>query len=166
MPICWILTLSKTFIFFLWKSLPYHPNAVTFLAAFRDGEKIAETFYSIGGGFVIKEGEEELSSQAVQLPFPIDNANGLLHWCMMTGMSISEVVMENEGVWNEEATIQSKLMHIWEVMRDCMYRGCHCSGTLPGGLNVKRRAGSIKNCWGRKPIPIMRAGPAHSGGWD
>jgi L-serine dehydratase len=129
--------------FLFTETLAYHPNAVTFLAEFIDGDKIAETYYSVGGGFVKKEGEEESGNASIQLPFPIDNANGLLHWCMMTGMSISEVVMENEMAWNKESDIRKGVMNIWQVMKDCMYRGCHAPGILPGGLNVKRRAASL-----------------------
>src|SRR5450432_4227631 len=54
------------------ETLPYHPNAVTFLASFKNGEQIAETYYSVGGGFVKKEGEDASGSSTVQLPFPID----------------------------------------------------------------------------------------------
>ncbi len=129
--------------FLFTETLPYHPNAVTFLAEYKDGEKIAETYYSIGGGFVKKEGEEEAVNSAVQLPFPIDDANGLLHWCMMTGMSIHEVVMENESAWRKESDIKAGLLNIWQVMKDCIYRGCHSKGILPGGLNVKRRAADL-----------------------
>ncbi|MBS1665895.1 MAG: L-serine ammonia-lyase [Bacteroidetes bacterium] len=125
------------------ESLPYHPNAVSFLADFSDGEKLAETYYSIGGGFVKKEGEEETGNMNIQLPFPIDNANELLHWCMKTGMGISEVVMENEMAWRSEADIKKGLLDIWRVMKDCMYKGSHTLGQLPGGLNVKRRAAHL-----------------------
>jgi len=125
------------------ETLPYHPNAVTFLADYHNDDKIAETYYSIGGGFVKKEGEEENSGSQVQLPFPIDDANGLLHWCMMTGMGISEVVMENEAAWRTEAEIKKGVLNIWHVMKDCIYRGCHVEGMLPGGLNVKRRAAAL-----------------------
>src|ERR1700744_1150315 len=85
--------------FLFTENLPYHPNAVTFLASLNNGENIAETYYSIGGGFVKKEGEELSGNSVVQLPFPINTANDLLHWCMMTGMNIYEVVMENENMW-------------------------------------------------------------------
>jgi L-serine dehydratase len=64
----------------------------------------------------------------------------LLHWCMKTGYSISEVVMENEDAWRPEAETRAGVIQIWKTMRDCMYRGCHTQGTLPGGLFVKRRA--------------------------
>jgi len=125
------------------ETLPYHPNALSFLATLRNGEQLAETYYSIGGGFVKKEGEEAGGSSAVQLPFPIDTADDLLHWCRKTGMSISEVVMENETAWRQEKEVRSGVLNIWRVMKECIYRGCHASGTLPGGLNVKRRAAEL-----------------------
>lgn len=124
------------------ESLPYHPNAITFLAKGHDGNNIAETYYSVGGGFVIKEGEEKNASNDIQLPFLIDTADDLLHWCMK-GLSISEVVMENESAWRAEATTASGLLNIWRVMHECIFRGCHTQGMLPGGLNVKRRAADL-----------------------
>jgi len=134
---------EKNIHFLFTETLPYHPNAVTFLAEYEDDKKIAETYYSIGGGFVKKEGEEESGNSTVQLPFPIDDANGLLHWCMMTGMSINEVVMENETAWRSDADIKKGILEIWHVMQECIYRGCHTQGILPGGLNVKRRAADL-----------------------
>ncbi len=125
------------------ESLPYHPNAVTFLADCRNGEAVSETYYSVGGGFVVKEGEEKSSGSTVQLPFPINNSNDLLHWCMKTGMSINEVVMENENVWRPERQTREGVLNIWKVMSECIYRGCHTEGMLPGGLNVKRRAAEL-----------------------
>lgn len=129
--------------FLMNESLPYHPNAVTFLATFNNSDKIAETYYSIGGGFVKKEGEENGAKDVVQLPFPIDTANDLLHWCMKTGMSINEVVMENENAWRTDADTKAGVLNIWKVMKECIYRGCHANGELPGGLHVKRRAAEL-----------------------
>jgi len=94
---------------------------------------------------VKKEGEEESWNSSVQLPFPIDDANGLLHWCMMTGMNISEVVIENEMAWRNSTEIKSGILNIWQVMKECTYRGCHTQGMLPGGLNVTRRAAALNN---------------------
>ena len=125
------------------ESLPYHPNAVSFLADCKNGEAVAETYYSVGGGFVVKEGEERNSSADVQLPFPINNANDLLHWCMKTGMAINEVVMENEHAWRTEKETKEGVLKIWKVMSECIYRGCHTEGMLPGGLNVRRRAAEL-----------------------
>ena len=122
------------------ESLPYHSNALTFLAKLNNGENIAATYYSIGGGFVIKEGEINRGDSDVVLPFPINTAEDLLHWCMKTGMNISEVVLENETSWRGEADTKNKIIRIWQVMKDCMYKGCHTQGILPGGLQVKRRS--------------------------
>lgn len=125
------------------ESLPYHPNALSFLAVLKDGEHLAETYYSIGGGFVKKEGEESNDEGDTVLPFPIDNAQDLLHWCMKTGMSINEVVMENENAWRPEQKTREGLLKIWKTMQECLYKGCHTEGMLPGGLNVKRRAAQL-----------------------
>lgn len=129
--------------FLMHESLPYHPNAVTFLADMNDGNSVAETYYSIGGGFVVKENELTSSKQQVQLPFPVDTADELQHWCMKTGMSISEVVMENENAWRSETETKQGVLNIWRVMKECIYKGCHTEGYLPGGLNVKRRAHAL-----------------------
>jgi L-serine dehydratase len=138
--------------FLMNESLPFHPNAVTFLAEMNNGNSIAETYYSIGGGFVTKEarpddpvgrGETISSHQQVQLPFPVDTADELQHWCMKTGMSISEIVMENEHAWRSEAETKAGVLNIWRVMKECIYKGCHTEGYLPGGLNVKRRAQAL-----------------------
>jgi L-serine dehydratase len=121
------------------ETLPYHPNALSFLVEMKDGSSLAETYYSIGGGFVVKEGELQNFSP-VSLPFPMNNSADLLHWCIKTGLTIHEIVMENELAWRTEKETREGVLKIWQVMRECTYRGCHTTGTLPGGLNVKRRA--------------------------
>jgi L-serine dehydratase len=126
--------------FLMNESLPYHPNALTFLVVLNNGDHIAETYYSIGGGFVKTEGGEMDEDSETILPFPINDAHDLLHWCMKTGLGIGEVVMENENAWREEEKTRKGLLNIWEVMKECLYKGCHTEGILPGGLNVKRRA--------------------------
>lgn len=125
------------------ESLPFHPNGISFLASLNNGEKVAETFYSVGGGFVVKEGEQSAAHHDVQLPFPINTSEDLLHWCRKTGLSIQEVVLENEAAWRSEQETRLGLLNIWKIMQDCMYRGAHQQGVLPGGLNVKRRASDL-----------------------
>ncbi|MET6996191.1 L-serine ammonia-lyase [Chitinophaga defluvii] len=125
------------------ESLPFHPNALTFLVSFTDGDQQAFTYYSIGGGFVVQEGETHAGSAGVDLPFPIDTARQLLQWCIKTGYSISELVMENEGAWRPEEVTREGVMKIWQVMKECTYRGCHTTGELPGGLRVARRAAAL-----------------------
>lgn len=152
------------------ESLPFHPNALTFLVTPENGEQTASTFYSIGGGFVVKEGEEKgAGNGGVDLPFPIDTARQLLQFCIKTGFSISEIVMENEQAWRSEAATKEGILKIWQVMQQCTYRGVHTAGELPGGLKVGRRAAALNkkllqgrtytdyNSW----IEAIRAGGNH-----
>ena len=129
-------------IFLMQESLPYHPNAVSFLAGMENGEQVCETYYSIGGGFVKQEGEEGVK-KSISLPFPVNTSSDLLHWCMKTGFSIHEVVLENEHAWRPDNETHDGLMRIYTVMRNCIFKGCHEQGVLPGGLFVKRRAASL-----------------------
>jgi L-serine dehydratase len=127
-------------LFLFNESLPFHPNAVTFQAFLNNGKAVSDTFYSIGGGFVVKEGGSGQTKQEVDLPFPIDTAADLLHWCIKTGLKISEVVMENELAWRTEQETRQGVSNIFKAIKECIYRGCHTTGQLPGGLNVARRA--------------------------
>ncbi|MES2828654.1 MAG: L-serine ammonia-lyase [Bacteroidota bacterium] len=129
------------FLFF--ESLPFHPNAVTFQAFLETGKAFSETYYSIGGGFVVKEGENGSEKEQVDLPFPVEKASDLLHWCLSTGLKVSEIVLENELAWRTEMETRNGIMQHFEVMKECIYRGCHTSGFLPGGLNVGRRAAAL-----------------------
>ena len=125
------------------ESLPFHPNALTFLVALKSGETLAETYYSIGGGFVQQEGHLTSDESNVNLPFPINTADELLHWCRTTGLSIHEVVLENETTWRSNDDTRNGLLNIWNVMKQCIFRGCNVGGYLPGGLSVKRRAEAL-----------------------
>ncbi|MBS1642928.1 MAG: L-serine ammonia-lyase [Bacteroidetes bacterium] len=127
------------------ESLPFHPNGLTFLIETKNDNNFSETYYSIGGGFVVKEGENNTKKNIVDLPFPINTSDDLLHWCMKTGLTINEVVMENENAWRSENETKKGILNIWYTMRDCIYRGCHAKGELPGGLHVRRRAYDLNN---------------------
>jgi L-serine dehydratase len=129
--------------FLFTESLPYHPNALTFLVKLHNGNTIAETYYSVGGGFVVKEGELTNANDAVTLAFPVNTSDELLHWCMKTGLNISDIVLENELSWRSEIETKEGILNIWRVMKECIYRGCHAAGILPGGLNVKRRGADL-----------------------
>ncbi len=126
-------------VFHLDQSLPYHANGLTFTAFYDQDEGLSQTYFSVGGGFVVKEGEENATSD-VTLPYPIDHGKDLERWCQLTQKPISAVVWENELIWRSSTQIKSDLLHIWEVMKQCIYNGCHTEGILPGGLNVIRRA--------------------------
>ena len=129
--------------FLFGESLPYHSNGLSFLATFNNGEAFSETYYSVGGGFVEQEGIQLELGQPLQMPFPIETSNDLLHWCRKTGLKISDIVLENELNWRSEAETKIQLLQIWQVMKECMFKGVNTHGTLPGGLNVKRRAATL-----------------------
>lgn len=129
--------------FLVSETLPYHSNALSFLADLKTGNSMAETYYSIGGGFVKKEGEENSAAASVQLSFPVNTASDLLHWSIKTGLPIHDIVMENESAWRAEQATRAGVLNIWRVMKECIYRGCHTEGSLPGGLQVHRRAAGL-----------------------
>jgi L-serine dehydratase len=132
-------------VFNLAVSLPFHPNALTFTALLEDGTSHEETYYSVGGGFVVQEGEDEAADGGGEspLPFPIDTAADLLNHCRAQGLTIPEVVRRNERAGRGDEEIHAGLQRIWATMRDCAYRGAHTAGTLPGGLGVVRRAAAL-----------------------
>lgn len=124
------------------ESLPFHPNALSFTATLNKGQVISGTYYSVGGGFVVAEGEETVKKNAT-LKYDVHDADDLLQNCMRAGLSISQLVMENESIWRSEKETKAGLLNIWQIMQECIYRGCHSSGILPGGLNVARRAAAM-----------------------
>jgi L-serine dehydratase len=131
---------SDTDIVFNRNFLPFHANGMTFTAT-TDTETYSETYYSIGGGFVVKEQEDHQKEALLHtFPFPTEKADELLNYCRIENKKISEIVFENEKTMRSEIEIHDELLRIWDTMLECMYIGCHSEGILPGGLNVKRRA--------------------------
>ncbi len=126
--------------------LPFHANGMTFTAILKN-TKISATFYSIGGGFVVKkERKNAKANKAIfsnTLPYPIKTGNELLAFCKQLNTSISNVVLENEKSVRSIEKIDFELKRIWNTMLESMYTGCHTEGILPGGLHVKRRAYDI-----------------------
>lgn len=124
--------------------LPFHANGMTCKASV-DGALLEATYYSIGGGFVVKEGEDEQAASMISLPYPTETSADLLAHCTRDGLSIAEMVWANEQAWRSPEEIRHQLAAIWAVMKACLYRGCHTPGHLPGGLNVRRRAQEMNN---------------------
>ena len=121
------------------ESLPYHPNGLSFEFTLSNQEKIRDTYFSVGGGFIVKEGEEdEVSTKTFK--FPIDAAEDLEKWCKQENCSPSYIILQNELSWKTDEEITSFINNIWDTMYHSMYRGCHTDGILPGGLDVVRRA--------------------------
>lgn len=134
---------AKKSIIFNREFLPFHANGMKFTATI-DGQSQSSTFYSIGGGFVVKE-ELKVSKEKEEIfentfPYPIRLGTELLAYCHELNLPISSVVLENEKSIRDIDTIDYELKRIWDTMLECMYIGCHTEGNLPGGLNVRRRA--------------------------
>ncbi len=142
------------------KSLPYHANGMKFTAYGDQGEEIrASIYYSVGGGFVVDEsattGEAPIVADETELPYPFTTGAELLRLCEETGLSISNIMLENEKVWRDEAEIKAEILKIWQVMKECVDRGCKTEGILPGGLKVKRRAADLL-CQLSKPTKLEK----------
>jgi L-serine dehydratase len=131
---------ERDVIFHYDAALPFHPNGLTFAANLDGGGEARETYYSVGGGFVVQEGESLDARRSVRLPMPIVSAADLLSYCRDHGLTIPRVVRQNELTWRSEDEIQTDLAAIWRTMRECVLRGCQTDGVLPGPLGVVRRA--------------------------
>lgn len=129
------------------KRLPFHSNAMRFKVYDEAGKEFAsQIYYSVGGGFIVTHeemSEPTPSSKMEEIPYPFKTGDRLLEICRITGMSIDEVMMENEKVWRSPQEIKDGILEIWKVMQACVQRGCIEEGILPGGLNVKRRAAGM-----------------------
>ena len=129
--------------------LPYHPNALTIRVLLIDDSHYQQTYYSVGGGFVINEEDatnpdEDHAAPTIDIiPYPFNSAAELLEQCRQHHLSVSELVLANECHYRKQAEVSAYLDSIWESMQDCVTRGCQNSGILPGGLDVKRRAQAL-----------------------
>ncbi|KAB1927777.1 L-serine ammonia-lyase [Micromonospora noduli] len=130
------------------RSLPYHPNGMTFVAYDGAGAELrSRTYYSVGGGFVVDEaaaGADRIKPDSTVVRYPFLTGAQLLDVTTRTGLSISEVMLANERSWRSEADIRAGLLEIWRVMQECVQRGCERDGVLPGGLKVRRRAAELR----------------------
>ena len=120
-----------------------HANTMNFRVHFNNGEKFKSTYFSIGGGFIKREGVHNKKSRKAEIPFPIQKAEEILKWCTKENKSLSEISLANELCWRDYNDIITSLDNIWKVMIESIYLGCISEGELPGGLNVKRRASQI-----------------------
>jgi L-serine dehydratase len=130
--------------------LPRHPNAMRLRARDASGADLAdETYYSIGGGFIARDSEDEGDGAVVagaaipvddRVPFPFSSGAELLAACAASGLPISGVALANESVTRTDADVRTGLLGIHAVMDSCVERSVRRDGCLPGGLDVRRRA--------------------------
>lgn len=130
-------------------SLPFHANGMRFTAfesssPAEDEEPLRRReYYSVGGGFVLDEDEvggNRIVPDETPVRFPFTTGNQLLERCAESGLPISGVMLANETAWRPESEVRAGLLHLWDVMQECVDNGCRTEGVLPGGLKVQRRA--------------------------
>ena len=139
--------LNKDLIYNRKESLPGHVNGMRFIA-FDQYHKllVQKDYYSVGGGFVLDEGNEPLPLETdtkgvnPSAPYPFKTGANLLALCEQHQKSIAEIVFANEKQFTQRSEIENKLDSLWQVMQSCVKRGCEQEGYLPGGLKVERRA--------------------------
>ena len=136
---------KNAIIFHRRKSLPKHANALTFYAYAKDALVKQQTYYSIGGGFIIKDEDFDATKAhaatlQASVPFPFKTAEELLALCKTNGLSISSLMLRNESTFRSKHEVKQQLHNIWLVMKACIQRGIESEGILPGGLKVVRRA--------------------------
>ncbi len=128
------------------EDLPYHPNAMTLEAWSAEQTLLSQTYYSVGGGFIIEQSEIDAPARTqgqVELPYEFSSGDELMALCKTYSLSVSQLMMANERAWRCEEDIRSGLLKIWAAMQQCVENGLHNEGILPGGLKVKRRAAKL-----------------------
>jgi L-serine dehydratase len=137
----------QTQIKFSGKVIGAHVNAMEIHSFALDGTPLlSKRYYSVGGGFVVNEnakGEDRIVEDQTRVPYPFSSGQQLLQLCDDHGLSVSTVMLKNEQAWRTESEIRAKLLEIWQVMKECVKRGCKEEGILPGGLKVRRRAAPL-----------------------
>ena len=130
------------------KRLDFHSNGMIFHAYGEAGEVLERReYYSVGGGFVLDQdetGQRVLVEDPTPVRYPFRTADELLAHTTETGLRISDIMLANETSWRSETEIRAGLLGIWSVMRECVHRGTHTGGVLPGGLKVRRRANDLR----------------------
>ncbi len=124
--------------------LPRHLNAMRFSAA-GAAFLFERTYYSVGGGFIVADGEDEAADPGRRaVPFPFTTSAELLQMAESAGLSIADLQRTNERTHRSDAEIDAGIDAIWDVMRACVRRGLSQDGELPGGLRVGRRAPGLQ----------------------
>jgi len=139
---------SRDLIMHKRRTLPFHPNGMTFTALCgNDNELFKRTYFSVGGGFVLDEDAASTENPIKQIdqtvPYPFTTGDRLLEICKESGLSIAQIMMANETVVVSEQDVRERILAIWAAMQDCVKRGCRERGILPGGMKVKRRAAEL-----------------------
>ncbi|QTN28429.1 L-serine ammonia-lyase [Rhodoferax sp. AJA081-3] len=151
-------------LLFMRAPLPFHANGMRFVALDAAGNELANrVYYSVGGGFIVSDEvaadgsrQKVIAPDATVLPLPFTSGDALLVLAQQHGLSIAQIMRKNEQHWRSDAEIDSGLLRIWQVMQDCVKRGCRTDGVLPGGFKVKRRAHALHQALSNNPEAALR----------
>ncbi|MEH8025232.1 L-serine ammonia-lyase [Gallibacterium anatis] len=125
--------------------LPLHENGMTISAYHQDECLYSNTYYSIGGGFIVDEAHfNQEQSDEQQAPFPYKSAADLIHHCQENGLAISGIMLRNELALHGKTELEAHLAKVWQTMQECIQHGLHTDGLLPGPLKVPRRAAGLR----------------------
>ena len=146
------------------ETLPPHPNGMRFEAFDAAGAPLAErVYYSVGGGFVLSDEaaadgtrHKTIAPDTTVLPHPFHSGAELLARTRELGCDIAGVMRRNERHWRSDAEIDAGLLRRWQVMQDCVARGCAADGVLPGGFKVRRRAAALRRALTERPEEALR----------
>jgi len=143
--------------------LPGHPNAMRFTAFDAAGASLRqEVYYSVGGGFIEREGEPcATAGAAASFPYPFSSAAEMLAQGAAANLPVWAMVLANEKLLHSEAEIRARIARIWTAMQECTQRGLATGGVLPGGLEVRRRAPDLH----RKLLAAPSGDPLHTIDW-
>ena len=146
------------------ESLPFHANGMRCMAFDAAGAELANRcYYSVGGGFIVSDEvaadgqrQKRIAPDTTALPYPFHTGDQLLAMTAAERCSIAELMRRNERHWRSDAEIDAGLLKIWQVMQDCVVRGCRAEGVLPGGFKVKRRARALREALTVRPEEALR----------
>jgi L-serine dehydratase len=125
------------------KPLAAHPNGIDFELTYADGTRFAERYYSVGGGEIVREGDNA-QARNIALPLAFESGAALIALCDKHQLSIAEIVRRNEDSWRDRAESDQFAENIRQTMLDCIEAGCRSTQShLPGGLNVRKRARTL-----------------------
>jgi L-serine dehydratase len=155
---------EKDDLLFMRAPLPFHANGMRFVALDAAGQELANrVYYSVGGGFILSDEvaadgsrHKIIAPDTTILPLPFTSGDALLRLTQQHGLSIAQIMRRNEQHWRSDADIDTGLLRIWQVMQDCVERGCRTEGVLPGGFKVKRRAAPLFKALSANPEKALR----------
>jgi L-serine dehydratase len=130
--------------FDFYNELPRHTNGMRFTARSESQQVLCdEIYYSLGGGFIVRDDEPESTAQKDEPPYRYNSGDSLLAVAAQNGMTVAEIVYANEKHWHDADDIERRIKGLWAAMRACIERGLHSEGVLPGNAAVLRRAGKL-----------------------